>query len=400
MDLAAVSVSDFNDFEVGFFASSRSFVDALLNRVAISFFSAASYLTDPICKTHECYRRIYVVDALNPQASKMANVARKVALVVSVVGWGCLATIITMPGVILRSIGAFIQRHPFVYYKGEAKEKELSKENAFTLLSWNICCVGGGYTISDGGVRPWSFRIDHVIDKIIEKDADVNCLYETFDTQSAFRIRDRLKDHGYVHFYFNIGPKAIGVSSGIFVASKYKIENPEFTQFPLDSLVGRTKNAAKGVFAFDLVSKGNSFARIYSTHLQHSELPEFPTREEVEGRRKQMQIIMDKIHSVRDRCVILTGDLNLDDEEYAASSWKDRFEKYAEYQEKTWGGDEFCALMVGKPISSPLNLDHTMMVKSTGKSISTSLVDTGFDSTTFKKEALSDHAGLLSYISI
>jgi endonuclease/exonuclease/phosphatase family metal-dependent hydrolase len=183
-------------------------------------------------------------------------------------------------------------------------------------------------------------------------------------------------------------------------ASKYNIKNLEFSPFPQDTLVGRTKYAAKGVFAFDLESRGEHFARVYSTHLQHSEEPAFPTSEEVEARKRQMQIILDKVNTVRDRCLVVTGDLNLDDDEYRASSWCHRFQKGDLFGalDKTWGGDEFCARMVGKQVSGPLNLDHTMVVNGTVRSISTSLVETGYDPTTFKEGALSDHAGLLSRI--
>lgn len=363
-------------------------------------FQVASMLTDPICKCHEFFRRIYVVDTLNPKASALSNLARKIALFVGLVAWAFLALFTTLPGIALRSLGAHLQTNPFIEFHGAERGKTLPSERSFSLLSWNICCVGAGYSISDGGVVPWSFRIDDIIHKIIEKDADVNCLYETLDVASASQICEKLKQNGYTHFYFNIGPKAVGVSSGILVASKYNIKNPEFSPFPAAMLVGRTKMAAKGVFAFDLESRGECFARVYSTHLQHSEEPQFPTPEEIEARRQQMQIIVDKVNAVRDRCIVVTGDLNLDDDEYGASSWQHLFQKGDLFSNKTWGGDAFCARMVGKRISGPLNLDHTMVVHGTARSIRTALVQTGYDPAIFQGGALSDHGGLLSEISL
>lgn len=374
----------------------------LTNRIAQVAFQIASYLTDPVCKAHEYHRRLAVVEHLNPAAYRISNLIRKVALCVGIVGWGLLAVVTSVPGIGLRALGSYLQNEPFIYVQGPEESKTLSPDRSFSLLSWNICCVGAGYTISDGGVLPWGFRIDEIIEKIIEKDADVNCLYETFDSKSGFYICEQLKLRGYNHFYFNIGPKAVGVSSGILVASKYKIHNPEFSLYPQDSLVGRTKNAAKGVFSFDLTSRGEHFARIYSTHLQHSEEPQFPTAEEVEARRKQMQIVVDKVNTVRDRCVVVTGDLNLDDEEYRNSSWQARFQKGDQFGDelKTWGGDEFCARLMGKPISGPLNLDHTMVLNGTARSIETDLFETGYDPAVFKEGVLSDHGGLLSKIFV
>lgn len=375
----------------------KTTTDDLRNKTAVAAFQMATYLSDPPCKAHEFFRRICVVDALHPTASKIANLARKFFLFIGLVGWACLALFTTLPGIALRAFGAYIQTNPYIYL-GNSAGKLLPDDRSFSLLSWNICCVAGGYSISDGGVVPWSFRIADLVDKIIEQDADVNCLYETFDTKSAFYICNRLKQNGYNHFYFNIGPKALGVSSGIMVASKYKIKNPEFTQFPQDTLVGRTKHAAKGVFGFDLESKGEKFARIHATHLQHSEEPEFPTSEEIEGRKRQMQIIVDKVNAVRDRCVVVTGDLNLDDNEYQASFWSRLFQKGDIFLNKTWAGDMFCATMVGKRISGPLNLDHTMVRNGTARSIRTSAVQTGYSPAVFKRNALSDHKGLLSRI--
>lgn len=368
-----------------------------VSQAAVGAFKVASYLTDPVCKSHEFFRHICIVDALNPQGSCLTNLVRKVILFIELIAWAALAVFTTLPGIGLRAFASYIQENPYIYIRGEAERKVLPPHRTFSLFSWNVCCVGAGYAISDGGVIPWSSRIEEIIDRIVEKDADVNCLYETFDSQSAFYLCEKLKERGYAHFYFNIGPKAIGVTSGIFVASKYNIKNPEFSLFPQDTLVGRTKNAAKGVFAFDLESQGEEFARIYSTHLQHSEEPEFPTIEEIQARKRQMEIIVNKVDAVRERCVVITGDLNLDDGEYRASFWHQRFQKGDDFIGKTWGGDAFCASLVGKRISAPLNLDHTMVLNGI---IRTSLVETGYEATHFKQEALSDHTGLFSRITV
>lgn len=399
-DLSAISSQA--DFGIASAPRSESYPDIWSARIQSAAFQIASYLTDPICKAHECFRRFSVVDSLNPTSTKIENFGRKFLLVSGLIGYALLATVATVPGIALRALAANSQKEPFLYYRGERAQKTLPDDRTFSLLSWNICCVGAGYSISDGGVVPWSFRIDDIARKILEKDADVNCIYETYDSKSGFYLAETLKRNGYAHVYFNIGPQALGVSSGILVASKYAIKNPEFTEFPKDTLVGRTKHAAKGVFAFDLESRGHCFAKIYSTHLQHSEEPEFPTPEEVEGRRRQMELILEKVEKIKDRCTIVTGDLNLDDQEYRSSFWRDRFEKGDLFSlERTWGGDAFCARLVGnKRISAPLNLDHTMVVKGTARSLRTSLVETGYDPEVFKKEALSDHAGLFSQIAL
>jgi endonuclease/exonuclease/phosphatase family metal-dependent hydrolase len=372
------------------------------NRWTVASFRLASSLTDPVCHFHERYRRIAIVDALHPHAPPWANMARKLSLLAGLLGYAVLATVTTAPGIALRSLASRWQETPYLYGRGEGPEKTLPVDRVFSILSWNVCCVGGGYPISDGGVLPWPARIEGIVDEIRRHDADVVCLYETFDARAAFYLRDKMLDVGYVHCYYNIAPRGLGVNSGILVASKYGIQSPEFTPFPAETLVGRTRSATKGVFGFDVHSGRQCFARVYVTHLQHSEECMYPTLEERAGRAAQMQIVVDRVDAALPACTVVTGDLNLDDEEYRASAWQHRFQKGDTYRDprRTWGGDAFCATLVGKRVSAALNLDHTMLATGTGRTLRTSLVDPGYDALRFRREALSDHGALLSEISV
>ncbi len=380
-------------------------VDLLSTKVKEVAIRAASLLVDPACKVHECWRRISLVKDLNPTANKVSLYARKILLAIAIVGFATLALFATIPGIALHFLIVKCQTENYLHKVAHAKPKNLGSDGQFTLLSWNICCVGGGYSISDGGVLPWHFRINAIADKIIEKDADVNCIYETNDTDSAFLLMDRLKDHGYVHFYFNIGAQGFGPSSGMMVASKYHITDAEYIPFSQDMLVGRTKLGSKGVFAFDIQSNGASFARIFTTHLQHSEEPQHATPDEVQARRAQMLLIVEKVQKVKDKCVVVTGDLNLDDDEYAASEWSQLFTRgernFGDPPGYTWGGDEYCARLVGdKLVSGPLNLDHTLLLNGTAESVLSQLVETGYDASKLIPDALSDHAGVFSTIAL
>jgi endonuclease/exonuclease/phosphatase family metal-dependent hydrolase len=359
-------------------------------------FKAAAYLTDPVCKAHEFYRRLSVVDALNPTATKIENYARKFFLFCGMVTWAAIAVVTTVPATALRYVACQIQQKPFLYFQGEGEEKKFWGK-FFTLLSWNVCCVAGGYTITDGGVVPWQFRVKEIAAEVKKQNADVVCLYEIFDTLAAFQLQELLKND-YAHFYLNIGPTAVGVSSGVFVASKYAIGNPDFVPFPKEMLIGRTKNAEKGIFSFDLKSDGHSFATVIPLHLQHSEECVYPTDEEVAARAQQMELVMKKVDQIKGRAVIVTGDLNLDDDEYNASSWHHRFKKSGFGEKKTWGGDQFCAKLVEKRASPSLNLDHTMILEGSAENLETTLVEAGYNAAEYKQEALSDHLGLYSII--
>ena len=281
----------------GFWRYTDRFSTALQKKM----FLAASLLTDPVCLAHETFRQIQVVNHENSQDKIIRKLVEKFLLTLRLIFYGSLALVTTMPGVVLRFLAIKLQGKAFLSYNSEDTIKETTFENRkITLLSWNVCFLGGGYSISEGGVFPWRERIDRIIQKNLEpqedskKSPDVVCLYETFDTSAAFHIVKRLKKEGYNHIFWNIGPKTFGVSSGILVASRFKIINPEFTPFPLDTLVGRTKGTTKGVFSFDVEYKKDTYAKIFSTHLQHSELPKFPTIDETIARESQMRLIIDR----------------------------------------------------------------------------------------------------------
>ena len=367
------------------------FSQGTLGAVRTTLYKIASYGTTPLTKSHETFRKIHFF----PQDASLNWI--------KLIEEGRKAFFWTLPSAALRSLAANLHPSPYVHLRQKlGLEKRLPADRSFTLLSWNVCFVAGGYVLSDGGVLPWKERIDRVIEKIGDIDADVVSLYEVFDTNAAFILEEKLREKGYVHIYFSIGAKGFGPSSGIFVASKYAIENPEFIPFSQESLVGRTKLATKGVFAFDLVSEAKSFTRIYATHLQHSEEPEFPTEEEVKARSMQMQMILEQMQKRSDTHAILTGDLNLDDAEFESSAWQKLVDRQLrDFQgEMTWGGDQYSAKLMEKRPSAALNLDHTLVLKEAPLAIETTLVPTGFDGAEFRQEALSDHAGLLTKIKI
>ncbi|MBS0615881.1 MAG: endonuclease/exonuclease/phosphatase family protein [Verrucomicrobia bacterium] len=357
-------------------------------------YSFASYLTDPVCNAHEATRMWSLTDVLHADSFRVTNYARKFFLGVKGVFYGLLAIPTAPAGIFLRYLAGRLQTDSYIYYRGEAEEKTI--QNEMTLLSWNVCCTSAGYAISDGGVLPWRYRLEEIAQKIKEKDADVVCLYELFDANAAFALFEKLKGN-YSHFYFNIGPRPTGVSSGIFVASKLPLNKPEFIAFPKDMLVGRTKNAEKGVFSFEV----QDVAHIFATHLQHSEESAYPTDEEIKARREEMELIAQKMDAIKGKAVILTGDLNFGEVEHSQSNWVNKFDRGTYPQTPSWGGDEFCATKIaGRPrFSKEMNLDYTMFVNGTAKAIDTQFIETGFQGSSFNSKALSDHKGLYSKIN-
>lgn len=364
-------------------------------------FIIGSYLTEPFLKSDEYLKRCYTVNALNHDSGECAKFARKFFLIVGMFGWGAVGLVTTLPGFVFGALPTFLQSDPFIYTKYETIPQCLPAERLISLLSWNVCCIGASLTITDGGVTPTSFRMERIVESIIDVNADVTCLCEVFDVITARYFKEKLKEAGYGYFFSHIGPKAIGLSSGLFIASRYSVQNPEFSVFT--KAHGWASYSEKGVFSFDITEKARRpLARIHVTHLQHSENPASPDLEEIHSREHQLnelKEIADRVNSNLPQ--IITGDLNMDEEEL-------RYHPLVKYafsrgdvvgDEKTWGGDAWSAKHIyGKNPTPPMNLDYTL-----GKNVElrTKIAfETHFKEGEFSEDALSDHRPLLSYIKI
>lgn len=208
---------------------------------------------------------------------------------------------------------AAIPRMDYSYKKGDAPIKALSMQSpSFSLLNFNVCFLPGSLPMLFGGMTPWELRIDKVAERIKQLDADIICLQEVFEEESAEILYEKLKNK-YAHFYINIGPRnfgfnqeSAGMSSGLFVASKYELQNPKFHVFK-----NTTYHMNRGFFEFSLNKEGSEFAHVYTTHLEafaHPPGPEF--REE---QLREILAVMDENNkkSKGNAAIILCGDLNI-----------------------------------------------------------------------------------------
>lgn len=356
----------------------------------VTLLRAASYMTDPVCITRASFMRSYIVKDLHPDAYRVTNFFRRALLLSKAAVFALGAPLPVLVSALLamgvRYAVSRFQKVPYVYRKGSASEKTI-QDRTFTLLSWNVCLVPGGYETTDGGVISSSKRIQKIVDTILGSKAEVVCLYEVFDPNDALVVREKLKKE-YAHFYDSMGTRVVGLPSGIFVASKFSVANEQFTSFPQEALYGRAKKCGKGVFSFTI----DKSARIYATHMNHSETPAKPVEGEVEARKAEKKIIEKLVQEPGPEGQVVVGDLNLDDDEFKKSGWTERFEKGDTYtDEKTWGGDEYCKKLMQEEVSGPLNLDHIMIKKGTAQSIETKLLSTGYDAKVISEDATSDH---------
>lgn len=201
---------------------------------------------------------------------------------------------------------------PWEYLKGQAPEKN-SSENSFTVLSLNTCFVPGSMGYIHGGVKPWRGRVLPLADKIRKANPDIVCLQEVQSEDASRSIYDALKND-YAHFYGSIGPRQVGTDaerlglpSGLFVASKYPLDSPQFTLY---DAVGYPMNW--GAFDFVVKNGNKTIGHVYTTHLQSLNEEHFS-----EIREKQLKQLLAKMEkdylATSDKTLpfLLTGDFNI-----------------------------------------------------------------------------------------
>ncbi len=201
---------------------------------------------------------------------------------------------------------------PFTYMRGDAEEKLFPQDSRVSILNWNVCFFNHNLSMLFGGVLPWKDRIGSVAQQLQNTQVDVICLQEVFSLEAGLALYNLLKKN-YAHFYLNIGPKlcgfdpsALGIPSGLFVASKYPLKDPHFQAFNHQET---PKNRGYGFFTIDLMDRGDVVARIASTHLQPGQ-----TEEDKNYRKAQINAILTNLRTkdILGIPCFLCGDLNLE----------------------------------------------------------------------------------------
>jgi hypothetical protein len=212
----------------------------------------------------------------------------------------------------MKALNAMHERLPYIALKSQTPEKTADKTE-FTVLNLNTCFVPGQFPFIYGGVTmPWQDRVAPLAAKIITANADIVCLQEVHAHEASFAMYEALKDN-YTYFYLAIGPRLLGFSleslglpSGLFVASKYPIENPQFTVF---SVSGIPMNY--GFFDFVVKNGSTSIGHVYTTHMQGLNYEQF-----AQIRGAQLNQIMTKMQAdfskqEKKMPYFLCGDLNI-----------------------------------------------------------------------------------------
>lgn len=364
----------------------------------------ASYLTGPVCKVREYFYTFYILSATCKTTAEKA--VKVVCLTLGIVACVLLTPVTAPFGVAIRGVIATLK--PYIYLKRAEAGKVLPANREITVVSHNQCYMPAGYSITHGGVTPPSrARMDANIEDLRALDPDIICLYEVPDVCDACYISSQLSKYPFIVPV--AGTRAIGPSSMMYVASKYEIVEDSIQFVPFIKgveLTGEAKHSEKGFLSFAIKSQDADapFATIISTHLQHSKIPAEPNPDnpdDKQARALQMAKIGQKINEVvaKGGAVIFTGDLNQQEDELSESTPLHLRRDSSVVGKPTWGGDRWCATLMGQPPSEPLVLDYTF-VAGRVSNISTHIIQTGYSGLEFSSEAKSDHYLLFSTITI
>jgi endonuclease/exonuclease/phosphatase family metal-dependent hydrolase len=286
------------------FIGEKEYTFALVN-------TAILYLRDPFDKTMG--RALECMFSYAPfKAGYKKSLAEKVQFVFTTIFYVAIIPLsLTLFGVALsvNGIRQMCNKHRFTYLEGSALEKKGSLK---TILTWNVCALFGGLCIPFGGMAPFAKRASLIARKIIDTNADLVALQEVSPPAADMLYRKLRKE--YKHFYVRINPDPLlTLDSGLFIASKVKLNDPTVISLPL---AGRMKRA---FFSFHV----NEY-NFLTTHLE-------PGTSEADVSMRQRQVAALFTHVVPSEKTVIMGDLNIErgrefEKSGLASRFVDRYE--------------------------------------------------------------------------
>lgn len=192
-----------------------------------------------------------------------------------------------------------------------------------SILSWNI----GGLPLSH-----INKKIEYIIDYILSLNTDIICLQEMWLIDIHDYIIKRLNQAGY---NVSIGHKnkwnRVGInSSGLLIASKYKILHSDF--IPYDNRYGIEKMFVhKGILSVKIYnSKLKKEMYIHTTHLQSCDgdfnYLDFYNKKCITMRNLQLKQLNNHINKYSNYINIISGDLNFSFDTYVYKRFIYNFE--------------------------------------------------------------------------
>lgn len=286
---------------------SYSFIETVVevrDYAALFFYSSARFLITPLWKSTSLW-----LESISLLKKPNTSTCQKVVSVVKCTLFSCALLPFTLVGFVLGQTFHFAAYHlattPYIHLKGGLKAQPSLPSSIFQL---NACLTAGGFARLFGGLElSDAERVGKIAEMIRTNHPDLACLQEVSDQTSAFSLYQKLFPE-FAEFYLNIGstPFILQNNSGLFVASKSEISQPQWHSF--SNIAGTESMVNKGFFVFSTPS-----ADFINTHLSPSSDDLHPTDAEKATRAEELRRIHTAVNqkfSENNRPVFVVGDLN------------------------------------------------------------------------------------------
>jgi len=276
------------------------------DRVSIFFYFSARSLLHPLWKSTDLWLETVSL-CKEPQCSadqKVSSIWKSIFLC-------CALLPLTLTGLLVGQTLHFTAFHlastPYIHLKGQKKIQQFCPKIA-KVFQLNCCLTPGGFSRLFGGLKlSDTIRAKKIAEMIKNNDPDFVCLQEVSDLSAALTLYDKLSPK-YAEFYFHIGATRFILqnNSGLFLAAKEAISQPEFRDF--SDISGTEKMVNKGFFSFSTKP-----AHFILTHLSPSFNDLSPQDTEVAIRERQQrrifQIAKERFFTIQ-KPVFVMGDFN------------------------------------------------------------------------------------------
>jgi endonuclease/exonuclease/phosphatase family metal-dependent hydrolase len=376
-----------------FLKSLHETIATVRDRAALFFYSSARSFVSPLWKSTSLWLETisHCNDSLLSTPQKVFSIAKSTLL-------SCALLPFTLGGVVLGQAMHFTAFHlattPYIHLTGEAAAQNPA-DRKFSLFQLNACLTAGGFARLFGGLElSDEQRVEEIAKRIKESNPDIACLQEVSDLKDALSLYHKLSPE-FADFYLNIGstPFILQNNSGLFVASKHAIRDPQFHSFA--DIPGTESMVNKGYFSFL-----TTLANYINTHLSPSSDDLHPTDLEIQTRAEEQRRILDTAQaqfSANGKLAFVSGDCNTDqgllfDQSTDRSAPNPQAVSETDYLiDRNWRHDA-SALPRGKMIDYLLAFFQRPAVFNT-RTIPTFDVDR-------PEEAVSDHPALFSEVNL
>lgn len=166
-----------------------------------------------------------------------------------------------------RVIADLTQDGDFQILEGDAEVKELEDGQEFTIATWNMLCFPEEMTRFTGGLPKWKERLDGIIGKIKEADADILVLQENMDPEAGYTIFNHpdIKKE-FARCLLESGMGIIKMPSGLMVLSKLELHDVQAEL--LRTKIGGDHFVNKMIVHFKIKDVSGRVAHIAFSHFQ------------------------------------------------------------------------------------------------------------------------------------